>query len=420
MKTLSIALTLCLWAFGPIMQTGERPRASDIGLRVGVIPAGPLDAITDVEGVRVGHTTIIRGDNIRTGVTAILPHTGNLFQEKVAGAVFTGNAFGKLAGSTQVEELGEIETPILLTSTLAVPRVADAVIDYLLSLDGNESVQSINPLVGETNDGYLNDIRGRHISRDDVINAIKNAKGGAVEEGAVGAGTGTVAFGFKGGIGTASRRLPASLGGYTVGVLVQSNYGGVLTIAGAPVGRELGRYYLKEQLEAPQKRSQQSKISNSKSEISDSRPQYSSQISNSKSEISDLADGSIIIVIATDAPLDARNLRRLAARSMMGLARTGSAASNGSGDYAIAFSTAPETRIRLNGVDRNAPRQIKLLPNDAMSPLFLAVIEATEEAIYNSLLRAVTITGRGRTVEALPIDRTVEILRKYGVIDQKK
>jgi len=402
MKPFLIALTLFLWALGPIMQKGERPRAGDIGLRVGVLPPGPLNAITDVDGVRVGHTTIIRGDNIRTGVTAVLPHAGNLFQEKVAGAVFTGNAFGKLAGSTQVEELGEIETPILLTSTLAVPRVADAVIDYMLALDGNESVQSINPLVGETNDGYLNDIRGRHISRDDVINAIKSARSGAVEEGSVGAGTGTVAFGFKGGIGTASRRLSASLGGYTVGVLVQSNFGGVLTIAGAPVGREFGRYYLKEQLEAPQKSSGQSEVSNLRSEISDE------------------ADGSIIIVIATDAPLDARNLKRLAARSMMGLARTGSAATNGSGDYAIAFSTASEARIRLNTPDRNAPRNVKLLPNDAMSPLFLAVIEATEEAIYNSLLRAVTITGRGRTVEALPIDRTIEILRKYGVMDQKK
>lgn len=409
MKSFLIAITLCLGAAGHFMQTDERPRASDIGLRVGVLPAGKLNAITDVEGLRVGHTTIIRGDNIRTGVTAVLPHSGNLFQEKVPGAIFTGNAFGKLAGSTQVEELGEIETPILLTSTLAVPRVADALIDYMLALPGNESVQSINPLVGETNDGYLNDIRGRHISRDDVINAIKNAKGGAVEEGSVGAGTGTVAFGFKGGIGTASRRIPASLGGYTVGVLVQSNYGGVLTIGGAPVGRELGKYYLKEQLEAPEKRSGVSERSSSKSEIS-----------NLTSKPSDEADGSIIIVIATDAPIDARNLKRLAARSMMGLARTGSSASNGSGDYAIAFSTATETRIKVNTQDRNAPREVKLLPNDAMSPLFLAVIEATEEAVYNSLLRAVTVTGRGRTVEALPIDKTVDILRKYGLINQNK
>ncbi|HJQ69144.1 MAG TPA: P1 family peptidase [Blastocatellia bacterium] len=372
------------------MQKNERPRARDIGLVVGVLPAGPLNAITDVAGVQVGHTTIIRGDNIRTGVTAILPHAGNMFREKVPAAIEVGNGFGKLAGSTQVNELGEIETPILLTSTLSVPRVADAVIDYMLALEGNADVQSINPVVAETNDGFLNDIRGRHIRSEDVASAIKNARGGPVEEGAVGAGTGTVAFGFKGGIGTSSRRLPASLGGYTVGVLVQSNYGGVLTIAGAPVGRELGRYYLKDELErAP------------------------------GAHRSGNADGSIIIVIATDAPVDHRNLRRMAARAMLGLARTGSAATNGSGDYAIAFSTAAEVRVRASA-DRNAPRDTKLLANDAISPIFLAVIEATEEAIYNSMFRASTMTGRGRTVEALPIDRTVEILRKYGALARQK
>src|SRR5213594_2964572 len=225
--------------------SNARPRASDLGLKLGILPSGLLDAITDVAGVAVGHTTIVRGDDVRTGVTAILPHPGNLFREKVPGAIFVGNAFGKLAGSTQVNELGEIETPILLTSTLSVPRVADALIDYMLALPGNEEVESINPLVGETNDGYLNDIRGRHITREDVFAAIKNAKSGAVEEGSVGAGTGTVAFGFKGGIGTASRRLPTKLGRYTVGVLVQTNFGGVLAMAGAPVGRELGRYYLR-------------------------------------------------------------------------------------------------------------------------------------------------------------------------------
>jgi D-aminopeptidase len=364
---------------GLAMQKSERPRARDIGLVVGVLPTGPLNAITDVTGVAVGHTTIIRGDDVRTGVTAVLPHTGNIFREKVPGAVFIGNAFGKLVGSTQVNELGEIETPILLTSTLSVARVADAVIDFVLSLPGNEDVQSVNPLVAETNDGYLNDIRGRHIQREDVISAIKNAKGGKVEEGAVGAGTGTVAFGFKGGIGTASRRLPDRLGGYTVGVLVQANFGGILTIAGAPVGRELGRYYLKEEIES-------------------------------------MGDGSIIVVIATDAPVDARNLRRMAARSMMGIARTGSAASNGSGDYAIAFSTAPEVRIRATPQGRISPRLSKLLPNEAMSPLFLAVIEATEEAIYNCLFRATTMSGRGHTVEALPLDRTIEILRRHGVL----
>ena len=382
---------ICVLIFVSLMpppaQSQNRPRAREAGVTVGVLPSGPLNAITDVDGVLVGHTTIIRGDNVRTGVTAILPHGGNLFREKVPGAVFVGNGFGKLAGSTQVNELGEIETPILLTSTLSVPRVADFLIDYMLALPGNEDVQSINPLVAETNDGYLNDIRGRHISRDDVFSAIKNAKGGAIAEGSVGAGTGTVAFGFKGGIGTSSRKVPASLGGFTVGVLVQSNFGGVLTINGAPVGRELGRYYLKDEL---------AELGN---ETKQNQP-----------------DGSIIIVIATDAPLDARNLNRLAARAMMGLARTGAAGSNGSGDYAIAFSTSADVRVRpLSQNERNAPRSVKTLANDAVSPLFLAVIEATEEAIYNSLFRATTTTGRGRTVEALPLDRTLEVLRKHGL-----
>jgi len=286
----------------------------------------------------------------------VLPHRGNLFREKVRGAVFVGNGFGKLAGFTQVNELGEIETPILLTSTLNVPRVADALIEYMLALPGNEDVQSINPLVAETNDGRLNDIRGRHVGREEVFAAIRNARGGLVEEGSVGAGAGTVAFGFKGGIGTASRRA----GPYTVGVLVQTNFGGDLTIGGVPVGRELVR---------------------------DSK---------------DPGNGSIIIVIATDAPAGSRNIQRMAARAMMGLARTGSSAANGSGDYAIAFSTV-----------RTEPAT---LANDAMSPLFVAVIEATEEAIYNSLFRATTVTGRGRTVEALPIERTVEILRRHGAL----
>ncbi len=362
--------------------TQNRPRARELGITVGVLPTGTLNAITDVDGVLVGHTTIVRGDNIRTGVTAILPHSGNLFREKVPGAVFVGNGFGKLAGSTQVNELGEIETPILLTSTLSVPRVADFLLDYMLALPGNEDVQSINPLVAETNDGYLNDIRGRHITRDDVDAAIKSAKGGAVAEGCVGAGTGTVAFGFKGGIGTSSRKLPPGLGGFTVGVLVQTNFGGILTINGAPVGQELGRYYLKDELAAPP-----------------SSP-----------------DGSVIIVIATNAPVDARNLHRMAARAMMGLARTGAAAGNGSGDYAIAFSTAADVRLKsLGQSERNSSRNQKTLTNDAMSPLFLAVIEATEEAIYNSLFKATTTTGRGHTVEALPLDRTVEILRRHGL-----
>ena len=356
---------LVLALMPPLMQNSPRPRARELGVVVGVLPPGPLNAITDVGGVAVGHTTVIRGADVRTGVTAILPHTGNLFRDKVPAAVFVGNGFGKLMGSTQVNELGEIETPILLTSTLAVPRTADGVIDYMLSLPGNEDVRSINPVVGETNDGTLNDIRGRHITSTDVANAIRNAKSAPVEEGAVGAGTGTIAFGFKGGIGTSSRKLPAALGGYTVGVLVQTNFGGILTINGAPGGKELGQYYLKEQTEPPPR-------------------------------------GSCMIVIGTDAPIDSRNLNRIAARSMLGLGRTGSSASNGSGDYAIAFSTV-----------RQSPSS---LSNDAVSPLFEAVIEATEEAIYNSLFRAQTTTGRGRTIDALPLDKTVEILRRYKAI----
>ncbi len=369
----------------PAQTTGHntRPRASELGLKVGILPTGPLDTITDVAGVEVGQTTIIRGDNIRTGITAVLPHSGNLYREKVPGAVFVGNAFGKLAGSTQVEELGEIETPILLTSTLSVPRVADALLSYMLELPGNEDVLSINPLVGETNDGYLNDIRGRQITPDDVFAAIKSAKGGPVDEGAVGAGTGTVAFGWKGGIGTSSRKLPPNLGGHTVGVLVQTNFGGVLTIAGAPVGEELGRYYLRKELE---------------------------EASGAK----DKADGSCMMIIATDAPIDARNLKRLAARAWFGMARAGSSASNGSGDYAIAFSTAAQ--LRIHSSDQSPTRHVELLTSDAMSPLFLAVIEATEEAIYNSMLRAMTMTGKGHTVEALPIDKTMEILRAHRVI----
>lgn len=370
-------------AGGQSKPASARPRAADLGLKTGILPAGSLDAITDVAGVKVGQTTIIRGESVRTGVTAILPHSGNLFREKVPGAVFVGNAFGKLVGSTQVNELGEIETPVLLTSTLSVPRVADALIDYMLSLPGNEDVESINPLVGETNDGYLNDIRGRHVTREDVFSALKNAKTGPVEEGSVGAGTGTVAFGFKGGIGTSSRHLPSQLGKYTVGILVQTNFGGALTIAGAPVGWELGRYYLREELQ-PERRP------------------------------TDQGNGSVMIVIATDAPVDARNLKRMAARAMLGLGRTGAAGSNGSGDYVIAFSTAPQMRIQNAG--RASFQQIGGLPNDMMSPLFLAVIEATEEAVYNSLLRATTISGRGHTVEALPLEKTTEILRKYGAI----
>jgi D-aminopeptidase len=354
MRLLALACVACIAASA--QTPPARPRATDIGLVIGALPPGPLDAITDVTGVRVGHATVIRGDNVRTGVTIVLPHTGNLFREKVPAAVFVGNGFGKLAGSTQVDELGEIETPIALTSTLNVPRVADALLDYMLALPGNERVLSINPLVAETNDGYLNDIRGRHVGAAEVRQAIESARGGAVEEGAVGAGAGTVAFGFKGGIGTASRKA----GAYTVGILVQSNFGGDLRMNGAPLGREL------------------------------------------RGNGPNSGNGSIIMVVATDAPVDSRNLRRMAARTMFGLARTGSSGANGSGDYALVFSTA-----------RNPSR---LIANDDMSPLFQAVIDATEEAIYNSLLKAVTVTSNGRTVEALPIEKTREILRRYGAI----
>jgi D-aminopeptidase len=360
-----------------------RPRASDLGLKVGILPTGPFDAITDVAGVEVGHSTIVRGDNIRTGVTAVLPHSGNLYRERVPAAIFVSNGFGKLVGSTQVDEMGEIETPILLTSTTSVPRVADALISYMLALPGNEDVLSINPVVGETNDGFLNDIRGRHISPEDVVAAVKGAKSGPVEEGDVGAGTGTVVFGWKGGIGTASRRLPTHLGGFSVGVLVQTNFGGVLTIAGAPIGQELGQYYLHDDLQ---------------------------RTGGSK----DKADGSCMIIVATDAPLDARNLKRLAARAWLGVARTGSSASNGSGDYAIAFSTAPQVRVHTN--DKALTRKVEVMTNDAMSPLFLAAIEATEEAVYNSMFKATTMTGSGHTVEAIPIDKTVEILKRHRVL----
>ncbi|MDX6269221.1 MAG: D-aminopeptidase [Acidobacteriota bacterium] len=420
LKKLLLASVLALLSVAPArMQTSAtqntRPRARDVGVRVGVLSPGALNAITDVAGVRVGHTTIVRGADIRTGVTAVLPHAGNLFREKVAGAVFVGNGFGKLAGSTQVNELGEIETPILLTSTLSVPRVADALVEYMLALPGNADVRSVNPLVAETNDGGLNDIRGRHVTREDVFAAIKNAAGGAVEEGAVGAGTGTVAFGFKGGIGTSSRKLPPALGGYTVGVLVQTNYGGVLTINGAPVGRELGKFYLKAELERA------ATTSASPRAEGDARK---GAVAADANERGDTADGSIIIVVATDAPVDARNLKRMAARAMMGLGRTGASGSNGSGDYVIAFSTAPEVRIHANSDPRPgglfAPRDLKLLSNEAMSPLFLACIEATEEAIYNSLFRAQTTTGYGKlTVEALPLERTLDILRKYNALAPK-
>jgi D-aminopeptidase len=357
-------------------------RARKLGVTPGVFGTGQLNAITDVAGVRVGQVTLIRGENVRTGVTAILPHPGNLFQEKVPGAVFVGNAFGKLAGSTQVNELGTIETPIVLTNTLSVGRAVDAVVGWALEQPGNEEVRSVNALVGETNDGRLNDIRGRHVTTEDVVQAIKSAKGGPVAEGAVGAGTGTVCFDWKGGIGTSSRRLPADYGGYTVGVLVQTNYGGALMVEGVPVGEELGH-----------------------------APYPSGTAASAKPDGDYSADGSCMMVIATDAPLGERNLKRLAARANFGLARTGSSYSNGSGDFAIAFSTSPGMRVR-NG--ERAPRPYTMLPNDAVSPLFQAALEATEEAVYNALFMATTTTGSGLTIEALPLDEVRRLFKKYG------
>ncbi|WP_374470925.1 P1 family peptidase [Phenylobacterium sp.] len=349
-------------------------RARELGITPGVLSPGPLNAITDVSGVRVGHLTRHEEPDIHTGVTVVLPHEGNLFQDKVPAGLAVANGFGKLMGATQIAELGEIETPIALTNTLAVPRAADALIGWTLAQPGNEQVRSVNAVVGETNDGYLNNIRKRVIGPDDVLKALADAKPGPVAEGAVGAGSGTMAFGWKGGIGTSSRRLPSALGGYTVGVLVQSNYGGTLTMAGDPVGLRLRRHYLQEHAPAPREPS--------------------------------TADGSIMIVVATDAPLGDRNLRRLAERSFAGLARTGSAFTNGSGDYAIAFSTAPS--VRRTPARRAAVAQVEELPNDAVSPLFVAVADATEEAIYNSLLMARTIESRdldGKPVRGEALDR---------------
>jgi len=358
-----------------IVTAQTRPRARQLGIAPGIYPPGRLNAITDVGDVRVGHTTVIEGDDVRTGVTAVLPHGGNLFQEKVAGAVFVGNAFGKLAGSTQVTELGTIETPIILTNTLSVGVAMDAVVRYTLGRPGNEQVQSVNALVGETNDGSLNDIRGFHITQQHVVDAIANASGGPVAEGSVGAGTGTMAFGWKGGIGTSSRTLPS---GYVVGVLAQTNFGGNLTIAGARIFRVL------------QPRRTIAGVRNSD-------PNGAS------------GDGSCMLIVATDAPLDARDLGRLAARAVFGLGRTGSSYSNGSGDFAIAFSTSPEMRSRFGETE---PHTRRVLPTDAVSPLFQAALEATEEAVYNSLFQATTVTSKFGTGEAIPVDRVRELLPK--------
>ena len=384
---LSCSVTILAGASIALPSDAPRPdgrdRAREFGIEIGILKPGVWNGITDVNGVRIGHATLRQGDSVCTGVTAILPHDGNLFQEKVPAAIFVGNGFGKLMGGTQVEELGNIESPILLTNTLNVPRVADALIDYMLSQPGNEQVRSVNVVVGETNDGFLNDIRGRHVGKEDVYAAIKNAKSGPVEEGCVGAGSGTICFGWKGGIGSSSRVVPASAGGYTVGVLVQTNFGGLLTINGAPVGRELGQFSMQRALPYP------------------------------------AGDGSCMIVVATDAPLEARNLKRLAQRTMLGLARTGGYSANGSGDYVIAFSTAKENRVAHVA---KTPVQLQpSLTNDETSPLFLAAVEATEEAIINSLFMATTTRGiNGRVVEALPIEPTLKILEKYNALHHNR
>ncbi|MFP4448320.1 MAG: P1 family peptidase [Bacteroidales bacterium] len=369
-------LILCILVilFVNLTHVKGQKRLRDYGVSTGVMETGKLNAITDVPHVKVGHSTLIRGDSVRTGVTAVLPHSGNIFQNKVPAAIHIGNGFGKLTGYTQVKELGNIETPVVLTNTLSVPAASEAIMEYTLNQPGNEKVRSVNPVVGETNDGWLNDIRGMHISKKHVYEAIENATDGIFDEGSVGAGTGTICFGFKGGIGTSSRVLPAEKGGYKVGVLVQTNYGGVLQVAGVPVGVELDQYYLND-------------------------------------DLNDNADGSCMIVVATDAPLSSRNLERLANRAMLGLARTGGISSNGSGDYVIAFST--NEKIRIDGTKKPGSENNEKLLNNDMSPLFMATIEATEEAILNSLFTAKSMEGRdGNKIEALPVEKTLEIMKR--------
>ncbi len=373
MKKLTIIVLGIIFCLEAVAQ--QRPR--ELGIHIGVLTPGINNAITDVKGVLVGHVTLIEGENVRTGVTAIVPHDKNIFQNKVPGAIYVGNGFGKLAGSTQVEELGNIETPIILTNTLSVAQGLEGLIDYTLSFEENKEVRSVNGVVGETNDGGLNDIQGRHVKKEHVLEAIRNAKTGKVEEGSVGAGTGTICFGFKGGIGTSSRVLPKELGGYTVGVLTQTNFGGVLQIDGVPVGEELGQYAYKKSIEGS-------------------------------------VDGSCMMVVATDAPLDARNLERLAKRAIMGLAKTGGIASNGSGDYVIAFSTNESIRVPYQSEPTKA---YTYLNNDYMSPLFMATIEATEEAIINSLFAATTVGKRnGEEVKPLPVEKVIELMKKYNRI----
>lgn len=385
-KPINIIILIAILAPNVVWaQANERLRARELGIQVGVFPTGVHNAITDVSGVQVGHSTVVQAPNVRTGVTAILPHAENAYISRVPAALHVGNGYGKLLGVTQVRELGELETPILLTCTLCVWKAADAMVEWMLEQTGMENVRSLNAFVGETNDGRLNDIRSRPIEPEHVFAALESASGGPVAEGGVGAGAGTVAFGWKGGIGTSSRVLPSSLGGYTVGVLVQSNFGGILQIGGAPVGKELGQYAFANQVGHDD--------------------EYDPD--------TDLQEwGSIMIVVATDAPLSDRNLERIARRAIMGLSRTGSYASNGSGDYVIAFSTSEEVRRS----DGDGMHRYSDLSNSNVSALFEATLEATEEAIYNSLFMAESVTSNGRTVEALPVEETVDILRRYRVI----
>lgn len=373
-----IRLLFAVFVLGNFVDAIAQKRVRDYGIEMGVLQPGAHNAITDVKGVLVGHLTLMEGEKVRTGVTAIVPHDKNIFQNKVPGAIYVGNGFGKLAGSTQVEELGNIETPIILTNTLSVAQGLEGLIDYTLSFEENKEVRSVNGVVGETNDGGLNDIQGRHVKKEHVLEAIRNAKTGKVEEGSVGAGTGTICFGFKGGIGTSSRVLPKELGGYTVGVLTQTNFGGVLQIDGVPVGEELGQYAYKKSIEGS-------------------------------------VDGSCMMVVATDAPLDARNLERLAKRAIMGLAKTGGIASNGSGDYVIAFSTNESIRVPYQSEPTKA---YTYLNNDYMSPLFMATIEATEEAIINSLFAAKEVgkLRNGDEVKSLPVEKVMELMKKYNRI----
>lgn len=379
-SSLRLILTVAIVSV-TIIHTHAQKRARDYGINIGVLTPGPLNAITDVKGVKVGHVTLMIGDSIRTGVTAILPHDQNVFQNKVPAAIHVGNGFGKLAGVTQVEELGNLETPIILTNTLSVAQGLEGLIDYTVSFPENKNVRSVNGVVGETNDGGLNDIQGRYVRKEHVLAAIKNAKDGKVSEGSIGAGTGTICFGFKGGIGTSSRVLPKDLGGYTIGVLVQTNFGGVLQINGVPIGKELGQYAYKNSIEGS-------------------------------------VDGSCMMVVATDAPLDARNLKRLAARAIMGLAKTGGIASNGSGDYVIAFSTNEAVRIPYDS--KQPTDTFTFLRNDNISPLFMATIEATEEAIINSLFAATSVGKliNGEEAKPIPVEMVMEIMKKYNRIDK--